>query len=357
MSSTGVLASTGSGAATGASVGGPWGAVIGGAIGLGTGIAEDDAGSQLNQEALDNVQQALTNYNGVIPPEIKAILVSNLQQQGLYTPEIENALQVGPSQASQVQENPATRNAQMAALSQLSTVSNTGLRPEDRLAMLTANNQTQTDANAKLGQLTQQLQATGQNGPDAQLMMRLQASQQGANSASSQADQNNSMAAQNALSALSQYNDLAGQSRAQDFSNNAAKASAADEFNRFNVQNKQQVGNTNVQNSNQAQASNLSEAQRISNTNADNAYNESVRQQQAQQQQYQNQMAVASGKANAQNGQANVQNAQGTAQNQGTANAVGGAISSGASLLGSASKTNDNKDLDVTDEGYGGSLD
>ena len=46
MNFTGVLASTGSMAATGASVGGPWGAAIGGAIGLGKGLYDGIQGDR-----------------------------------------------------------------------------------------------------------------------------------------------------------------------------------------------------------------------------------------------------------------------------------------------------------------------
>lgn len=57
----GILASTGSGAATGASIGGPWGGVIGGAVGLASGImqsnAQDKALAQKKQLELQQSQQ------------------------------------------------------------------------------------------------------------------------------------------------------------------------------------------------------------------------------------------------------------------------------------------------------------
>lgn len=340
MSSTGIAASTANGAATGGSVGGPWGAIIGGAIGLGTGISSDQAGRDLEADAEKAVRQAVAQYNGVIPPEVRAIIVNSLQQQGLYTPKMEEALNLGPSQVSNIQEDSGVKDAQMQALQQLGQVSQTGLRPEDRLAMIGNNNATTRDARANQGALLQQLRAQGMSGPEAEAIVRAQGSQQGTNAAAEQADANNSMAAQNALSALSQYQDLSGNTRNQDFQVQNSKAQAADEFNRFNVQAKQAAANTNTNEQNKAQASNLAESQRISNTNNDNTYNEATRQQQAQQQRYQNQMAVASAKANALNGQSNLLNQQGQQNAQGTANAVAGGLGALGSLGSLLAKNN-----------------
>lgn len=112
------------------------------------------------------------------------------------------------------------------------------------------------------------------------------------------------------LAALQQQSSMASSLRGQDYEQAANLAKARDAIAQFNAQNSAQVNAANTQAKNTAQAANLQNAQQISSANTG-----LMNQQQAQnkgliQQQFQNQMALAQGKAGQYNNQANA------AQNQ-----------------------------------------
>lgn len=278
-----------------------------GAIGqAGAGIAGAIGASNARGEAKQAAQAAFAELEKLgIPPEQAApIVFQQLQQQGLLDPELEQAINAGVSQVSQIQENPDLAKAQMGALEQLKSVSAGGLRPEDRAAYNEFRRNAQREAEAKRQQILQNYQARGMGGSGMELAAQLSAAQSGDENLSAQGDQLAAAASQRALQAINQMGGLAGQIRGQDFGVNQARAQAADAMKQFDVQN--QIGQQarNVAQKNAAAQYNLGEKQRVADTNVGIGNTELLRQRMGQQQDWQNKMGLASAKANALNQQA-----------------------------------------------------
>lgn len=275
------------------------GSLIGGLIGGGK---QDDAAAEAKRLS----QQAMELYNGVIPPQVKNLIVEQLTQQGLYTPETADAVELGISQVSGIQEDASLREARKAALSQMGQISRTGFGAQDRAALNKVKNELASSQAAKQAQIQQQMAARGLGGSGSELAMAIANSQAGAQAASEEGDRIAADASNRALTALSNYGNMAGDLRGQDFDVNRAKASAADEFQRFNVNNKQDVSNLNVGNRNKAQQANLEVQQRIADANIANRRQEAVRQEDAKQSRFTNEMNLADKKASILTGQANM---------------------------------------------------
>lgn len=274
----------------------PFSIAAGGASLLG-GIIGGAASSGDRSNSLASAQAAVKAYTDLgVPSDLATpIVIQQLKQQGIYTPELETALNAPASKVAAITEDPSLRNASVSALNALKTQGQTGLTASDRAAFNQLRNTNAQDLAAKQAQIIQNMQQRGQGGGGAELAQQIAASQAGANQAYSQGDDLAAQASKNALAAMTNAGNLGGSIRSQDFGVNQARAQAADELNRFNVSNQQNVGNTNVGAQNQAQVANLAEKQRIADQNSQNAYNEQVRQKQAEQQQYEDAVQRASG--------------------------------------------------------------
>lgn len=253
--------------------------IVGGILGNLFGGSDRAKAEQAAQEAYRIIEELQ------LPPDLsQAVLLQKFQKAGVYTPELEQAINLGVSQVSQIQEDPALRQAQLQALSTLQERGKTGMTPEERLALNKIRTGIQRDLEGKRQQILQNLQARGMGGSGAELAAALQASQGSANQASEESDRAAAMASQQALAALTQSGVLGGQIRGQDFDINRARAAAADEFNRFNVE--QQIARQarNIGSKNTAQQYNLSESQRIADANVSQGNRELLRQNDARRQ-------------------------------------------------------------------------
>lgn len=271
---------------------------------------------------------ALAELNKIgLPPDLsKQIILEKFQSQGVLTPELEQDINLQASQVAQIKEDPSLRANQMDVLSTLGQVSRGGLRAEDRAAYNELRQATQRDSEAKRQQILQQMQARGMGGSGNELMTQLQSAQAAEDAQSAGADRLAAQASQNALAALAQRAQQAGSMRGQDFNVNQARALAEDDRNKFLFQNSVARQRANVSAQNEAQRANLSNAQRLSDENASQSNRESLRQVQAKRDYYQDQMSLATAKANALNNQATV--AQNNANSQanmwsGLGNSVG----------------------------------
>lgn len=297
------------------------------------GMAGRAAQSNDMEHAFNTAQQAYDQIVAVgAPPDLaKQIVLDQFKQVGLMTPQLEQAINLGPSKVANIQEDPALRQAQMGALTQMQGMAKSGFSPQDYAALLQQTNSINSAAQAKQNQIIQDMQSRGldaRGSSGAELAARL-AGAQGANNQQQQAGLDIAgQASQRALQAMSNAGQMSGQLRGQDFSNAMAKANAADAFRQFDVQNQlaQQTRNTAAQNA--AQEYNLNNAQNIANMNTQQTNAERYRQAEAQRQYWQDQMSQATAKSNALLGKAGVYNAQ--AQNTGNAfNSVAGGLASG----------------------------
>jgi len=271
-----------SGAAAGASIGGPWGAAIGGVGGFLLG--SDDKSSSMYDEMLKAAQN--------IPlPVLKQYYPELYQSVVQMNPELETAVNLGPSEMDGIATDPALRQNQLNALNRLKAIGDAGGRDSQ---FMSEYGQLENDINTNLqgqqGAIQQNLATRGLSGGGSELVAKNIAAQGAANRHAQSGMDLKAAADKRALQALMQTGELSGQLQAQDFSQQSAKAQAADSIARFNAQNQQQVMSNNVGSRNQAQQYNLGNRQDAANRNTAGANQAQQYNLNLTQQNYDNQM-------------------------------------------------------------------
>jgi len=253
-------------------------AILGGA-----GIASSIGGSIIGglasksnkEKAADALQKAQDAIDAIgAPPDMaKPLIIRELQSAGVWKPEMEQHIDAGISKVSQIQEDPSLRQKQTATLQALQQIADTGMTATGRAEYNKFRSQAQQDAEAKRQQILQQMQMRGMGGSGAELAAQLSAAQGGANEQAAAADRIAAEQEQAKMAALGQLGGMAGQVRAQDFSNEATKAQAADAFKMFDVKNQLDQQARNIAAKNEAAKYDVMNHQRISdiNTQAKNA--------------------------------------------------------------------------------------
>lgn len=253
-----------SGAATGATVGGPWGAAIGGVLGGAAGFmgGQDDKSN-------DYYNQMIARLDGIKVPGIENLTFTpeELQYVGDFTPEELQQYVLQKSEMENVAVDPRLKQEQMKALDRVSQLADRGFSDEDMMAFNIARQQAAGEAEAKQGQILQNMQARGQGGSGAELIARLQSSQDSSNQLSLEQQKQAIAQADARKQALNMLANQSGSMRNQDFGEQSEIAKAKDLVNRINVQNAQDVSRTNVGNRNASAQAALSNKQAISNSN------------------------------------------------------------------------------------------
>lgn len=183
-------------------------------------------------------------------------------------PELETAVNLGPSEMAGISTDPSLRQAQLGALNKLQEIGSAVGRDAQFLSdAARLENEVNTNLQGQQGAIMQNMAAKGMSGGGSELVARNIAAQQAANRQSQQALDLNSQAQQRALQALTQSGQLGGQMQQQDFSQAAQKAQAADAISKFNAQNQQGVISNNVASKNNAQQWNAQNQQSAANQN------------------------------------------------------------------------------------------
>ena len=214
------------------------------------------------------LQQQLQDAKNLPLPILKQYYPELYKQVVQMNPELESAVNLGPSQMQGIATDPALRQAQLNALAKLQEVGNAGGRDAQ---FLSDASRMQSDINTNLqgqqGAIEQNLATRGMSGGGSEMVARNIAAQGASNRASQQAMDLNAQAQQRALQAIMQGGQQSGQMQAQDFSQQSAKAQAADAISKFNAQNQQNVMGQNVAAKNNAQQFNATGAQTAANQN------------------------------------------------------------------------------------------
>lgn len=298
------------------------GSGVGGILGgiLGGGAAAGDFSNA--KDAADRAYQELLQI-GMPPDESKALVLQKFSQAGVLSPQLEQYIQAGPAET--ISEDPALRSKQMAAVNLLQHAATTGKTAQSQADLNEIQQQVARDQAAKMAQIQQQMQMRGMGGSGAELASLI-AEQQGGANREADASLKAAANAQNAqMAALNQLSGASGQMRQQDLAANSTNANIKNEMNRFNTQNQigQQARNVGTQN--QAQQYNLSNAQNISNANAQQANAETQRQSDARRQYWNDQVARAKLRSGAYSGQSEEFQKRGQRTTD-QAGAIGGAI-------------------------------
>lgn len=317
---------------TGIAVGAIAAPVVGGIVGNIMGSGARDAANAA-------AARAYHEYDNVNIPEIQKqeLALKSPEVQGILAPYLEQAQKLGSSQMQGIQTDPRLQQAQMSALDTLSKMGAQGLTAEDRASLNAARRQVSGDAEARQKSIMQQMAQRGIGGSGVELANRLASNQQATDEAGQQSDRTMAMAQQRMLQAISQAGQLGGQMRSQDFGEQSAKAQAADTIAQFNAQQAAAVQARNAGASNTAQGKNLAEQQRIADTgvatsNAQQEHNKGLIEQK-----FNNEMALASARANAGIGQANALNNQ-AQQTQSLYGGIGAGVGQG--LMGAYALSN-----------------
>jgi hypothetical protein len=228
-----------SGAAAG-SVAGPWGAVIGAGVG---GIAGGIAGGQAEaaeeeakKRALERQKAALRAIEGLEAPQYDKVNFGQMGGDYKVNSEWDN-----------IQSDPNLKAKQMSQLSALDEIQKSGgMTAGDRANW----NKLQMDVNSadagRRGAIQQGMAMRGMASSGNSLLAQLQGAQDATNTQSQASGQVAGMAQQRALDAMMRSGQLAGDIRGQDFSENAARATAKDSISRFNTTNSMDQDRFNI---------------------------------------------------------------------------------------------------------------
>ncbi len=275
--------------------------------------------------------KALETIQNVPLPVLKEYYPELYQQVVSLNPEMESAVNLGPSEMQGIATDPSLRAAQMKALNKLQGIGDAGGMDSQFLAdQSRLESDINTNTRGREEAIMQNLDTRGMAGGMSELVARNQAVQSGANTQAQMAMDKKAQADQRALQALISGGQMGGQMQAQDFSQAAQKAQAADSISKFNAANQQQVIGNNAATKNNAQQWNATNAQNTANSNTGLSNQSTQYNLDIAQRKYDNEMKKAQGVAGAYGNSA----ASKDAARNGEMQLVGGLIGAGAAAYG-----------------------
>lgn len=236
--------------------------VIGGLLGSEAARSDRDAAKEAQRQALEILMQA-----GAPPDVAQALILKQYEALGMPVAELEPEVQQAASHMADVQTDPAMKSAQMQALRSLQQIGSSGLRPEDKAAMMELQDQATQEARSQQQGILQNMQQRGMSGSGAEVAAMLGSQQGSANQGLRNAMRVSSDASQRALQAIGQAGTLGGQMRSQDFGEQSDKARAQDEMDRFNINNMVRRNSANVDRLNNRNQLDWQNRQNVSNQN------------------------------------------------------------------------------------------
>jgi hypothetical protein len=283
----------------------------------------------------DLINRAAGQFNFEIPNiEDQKLALEEYQLQGLLSSLMEQTpeqLQASAMEALQI--DPRLKQQQRSYLDMLGEISKTGLTEADQIMAARMAQQAQAAEAARQASILQNMAARGAGGSGIEAAARLGSSQQAGNALAASMDDLRAQAFQNRLNAMSKGGELAGSLRGQEFNEQSNIAQSKDAVERFNLANRLNAAQRNIDRARQVEAANLAARQSFADQNV------ALRNQQQQynrgllQQQFQNRLGLGSARAGAMTGQAQAaqQQANATANMWGT---LGSGVGSIAAAFG-----------------------
>lgn len=215
-------------------------------------------------------RNALEELQNIPLPILKEMRPDLYKQVVSLNPELETAVNLGPSASEGITLDPQQAQAQQAALQSLMDIT----ANDGRDARFQADAQRlQSDVNQNLkgnsDAIQQNMAMRGMSGGMSEMVNRQLNAQQGANRQAQLEMDLNAQAQDRALNALMNQGQLAGSMQQNDFNRQLQKANNQDAISRFNAQNQQQVMSNNVGYKNNAQQINAQNQQNVANQNTD----------------------------------------------------------------------------------------
>jgi hypothetical protein len=330
-----------SGAQAGATIGGAPGAIVGGAIGLIGGLFAGKK-EQEKAERLAREVDAIIADLGLPPNTAKPLLLEKFKLAGIYTPELEQSIDLKESEAGKVQEDPSLRESQMGALRLMAQRADAGLTAQDRAAFNKLRNEVAAQEQGRQKSIIQEMQARGQGGSGAELAARLLSSQAATNRAAQEGDDIAAAASRNALEAAARYGTMSGEIRRQDFETASKIAEAKDLRNRMLYENSVNMQQRNVRSQNEGKMFNINKAQEVSDANVRAENKELERQADAQAKDYENRRILADMKIKAKTGNYNAINEAQQRDSEKFSNIVSGVAKTAPEIWDSIKKYDEN---------------
>lgn len=285
----------------GSSIGSGVGSLIGGILGGNAAQGDYDSAMGLTKEQLEQ-------YKNLSVPDVEKmkLYLEELQSQGTLNPLLETAVTQGDTNFAAVTTDPRLRAAQLAALDQMSGISQTGSTAIDRAAMQDMLRQSQAQEMANRKSILENRAARGMSGSGDELAAALSASQGSSNQAQDNSLKIAAQAMQNRLGALTSSASMAQAIESGDYNRAANIAKERDTIANFNAQLQAGAQQRNVASQNEALARNLSNAQRIADANTGTRNVQQQHNKSLLQQEYENKLKRLSGMSGA---SANLSNA------------------------------------------------
>lgn len=249
------------------------GDILGSIIGNAASEGDRNTAERLAQEAYQKVLDL-----GAPPEAAKNIFLEQYRAAGLLTPQVRQAIEYSVPKVAQIKEDQKLKEAQMQALSGISQIARVGLTPEERYARQQGIEQAQRTVESQIKGQQQELARQGLLGSGAEIASRFSSADELRRALSQQEAQLSAQAGSRALEALSTAGTLAGNMQTQQFEREKQKAQAEDEFNRFNVQERQAAQEFNLQQAAQTQQYNLALQQQLLEQNIQQRNQERIRQ-------------------------------------------------------------------------------
>lgn len=276
-----------------------------------------------------DLEAALAQYGNITLPELKELNLELYKQVVKLNPELETAVNLGPSAMEGITTDPMLKKAQMDALRELQGIGSGEEQLSDVVSKLQVENDVNRNLKGNQDAIMQNLATRGMSGGGNELVARQMATQSAANRQADLDLQVRADAQKRALEALMQSGQLGAQMESNDFNRQSQIAQSQDAISKFNAQNQQNVQSRNVQNKNNAQEWNATNAQNIANQNVGvnnqaQYYNKNL-----PQQQFENQLGLADSKSGAYSNQAAIKEQR----RQGDQQLVGSGLMAGAYLF------------------------
>lgn len=325
---------------------------LGGIVG---GLLGKNAASMDRSHAKEQAKAALQYWNelGKAPDTSLPIILKELEAAGMLTPELQEELSMQASEFENIKEDPALRETQLEALNKFKQSAETGMGADERAAQNQIRQSNNQNTSSKQAQILDEYKRRGISGGGNELIAQLSAAQAGADNASKEGDNLMSLIAQRMRQGTQDMANSAQQLAQQDYNKAANRATALDERNKYLNQNSVARQAANVTAQNAAQDRNLVNAQRIADTNKANANAELQRQQLAKSDNYNQNLAMTSGKAGQSNTLSNFFANQGNAKAQSQVamgQGVGQVADAGAEMIMSDKKFKENVNYDNESE-------
>jgi hypothetical protein len=292
---------------------------------------EAAAAREASRQAAERAYQEWLKLN-VPDVESQRLALERYRQVGEFIPEFEQAVQRGETNFQNISEDPRLKEAQLAALASLENIATRGGRTLDQDAYLAqVMNQVGAQDRGRRQAIQQQFAERGMgNISGLELAAKLGAASEAADRESLAALEASRNAELNALRALEQRGELAGNIRGQDYRVASDLAQARDSVDTFNANMLAGSRQRNVERGNAARLTNLQERQRISDQNVGLANQEQTHNKGLIQQKFNNQLQKVSGASNALTNQANQLGNQAQQSANAAANFFQGGIKAGA---------------------------